>query len=242
MKYFLCLSALLLGVVLGASILFVRQHEKVRPSVSQTSETIDYQTPSPTINSISEITLEYNYGLPFHGSRYKVTLRRDGAAHYIGKGEAERIGRYKGSIGQANFLRLANMVEQCNYFALKANYYDGFSDTSTRTTSVLLGNNRKTIVDSVSGSMIKDGTTQNSVPPQLLQLEKRSTRWRRALIGSRINRRLLLRESSGARVRGASVLTLPNGNQNSGFHSRAASFCCNIRTRFYIENISWSND
>ncbi|MFN2493008.1 MAG: DUF6438 domain-containing protein [Pyrinomonadaceae bacterium] len=62
---------------------------------------------------------------------YEVFLRSDGTATYIGKANVQRIGRYRGSIGKSEFLRIAQIVERQDFFSLKSKYFVSMTDLAT---------------------------------------------------------------------------------------------------------------
>ena len=91
---------------------------------------------------ISEITLERT---ACFGScpMYKVTLRRDGTATYVGREYVERKGTYKGQV--YGFQRLAQLIESRGYFNFKDNYTRPITDLPSTITSVVRAGSRKTI-------------------------------------------------------------------------------------------------
>src|SRR5687767_9775945 len=63
-------------------------------------------------NDISEITLEMSPGSSTTSRAFKITLRRDGTAFYHGEANVKLKGKYKGSISEEDFLRLAAFIEE----------------------------------------------------------------------------------------------------------------------------------
>lgn len=114
MKYFLRLSTLLLGIVLGASAVFVFQHIKLRANTPQTAERALSKSVQPIATSITEISLERTecYG---PCPTYKLILRKDGTASYIGEANVKRKGKYKGKVFEYYFNRLAALMESHGY-------------------------------------------------------------------------------------------------------------------------------
>lgn len=100
---------------------------------------------------ISEITLERERcygGCPV----YKVILRRDGSATYIGKENVPRIGEYKSQVFPyqplgAEFIRLANLIAAQGFLKMNDRYTALISDADTVITSVVHNGKRKTIVN-----------------------------------------------------------------------------------------------
>lgn len=95
-------------------------------------------------SQITEITLERTacFGTcPI----YKVTLKRDGTATYVGKQFVERTGTYSGKF--YGFERLAQLIESRGYFDLKDNYTINATDLPSTVTSVVRAGRRKTITN-----------------------------------------------------------------------------------------------
>lgn len=97
-------------------------------------------------DQISEITLERTrcYG---PCPAYKVILRRDGTAIYIGKANVEQMGTYKGTIHRYHFDRLTDLLRSHGYLELNEKYARTITDQASVVTSVLFGNKRKTVVN-----------------------------------------------------------------------------------------------
>ncbi len=93
---------------------------------------------------ITEITLERT---ACFGScpMYKVTLRRDGTATYVGRRFVERLGTYKGQIH--GFERLAQLAEARGYFNLNNRYTVRATDLPSTVTSVVRNGRRKTVTN-----------------------------------------------------------------------------------------------
>jgi hypothetical protein len=102
---------------------------------------------SPVLASqdqITEITLERTMCFGTCPA-YKVILRQDGTAIYIGKAFVERKGRYQGTVYKYYFDRLVKLLQALNYFALKDNYSKPVTDLPTVITTVLQGDKLKNI-------------------------------------------------------------------------------------------------
>jgi hypothetical protein len=93
---------------------------------------------------ITEITLERTacFGTC---PMYKITLRRDGTATYIGRRFVDRVGTYKGNV--YGFERLAQFVESQGFFKLNNEYTVAVTDLPSTITSAVRQGQRKTIVD-----------------------------------------------------------------------------------------------
>ena len=91
---------------------------------------------------ISEMTLERT---PCFGTcpAYRVTLRRDGTATYVGLEYVERKGTYSGKF--YGFERLAQLIEARGFFDLKDNYAINATDLPSTITSVVRAGRRKTV-------------------------------------------------------------------------------------------------
>ena len=93
---------------------------------------------------ITEITLERTACFGYC-PMYKVTLKRDGTATYVGRENVERKGTYRGKF--YGFERLAQLVEARGYFNLKDNYSAQVTDLPSTITSVVRSGRRKTITN-----------------------------------------------------------------------------------------------
>ena len=104
--------------------------------------------PQPTIinplsqPAITEITLERTACFGFCPI-YKVILRSDNTATYIGMKFVERQGTYKAYI--SGFEHLAKIIEARRYFSLRDRYTEPISDMPSAITSVVRNGKRKTI-------------------------------------------------------------------------------------------------
>lgn len=100
---------------------------------------------------ISEITLERERcygGCPV----YKVILRRDGSATYIGKENVPRIGEYKSQVSPyqplgAEFIQLAQLIASQGFLKMNDRYTLLIKDADTVITSIVHNGKRKTIVN-----------------------------------------------------------------------------------------------
>jgi hypothetical protein len=72
---------------------------------------------------VEEITLERSICFGECPS-YKVTLRRDGSANYVGEFYVKRKGVYKGEISEAQFNRLVRLLESQDFFQMTDKYPD----------------------------------------------------------------------------------------------------------------------
>ena len=95
---------------------------------------------------ISEVTLGRSGGMVFR-SDYKVVLRKDGTAEYVGDEHARREGKYHGRISKEQFQRLAKVIVENDYFSLDDEYRAQVTDADTVTTSVAYSGGRKRVED-----------------------------------------------------------------------------------------------
>lgn len=110
-------------------------------------------------DGISEITLERERcygGCPV----YKVILRRDGSATYIGKENVSLIGQYKSQVFPyqplgAEFIRLAKLIASQGFLKMNDQYAVLITDSDTVITSVVHNGKRKTIVNYASQAPIE---------------------------------------------------------------------------------------
>lgn len=103
-----------------------------------------WQQSAQAQNAISEVSVEHTgcYGTcPV----YKVTLRRDGSATFIGSRYVEKIGTYKAQFG--GFDHLTKALEQRDYWRFKSRYAYPITDQSTTITTVVQSGRRKTVED-----------------------------------------------------------------------------------------------
>ena len=70
---------------------------------------------------ISEISLAHS-GCFGSCPQYRVILRRDGTATYIGEFYVKRVGAFEGKIRKADFATLVNLIEAKRFFELKPRY------------------------------------------------------------------------------------------------------------------------
>lgn len=70
---------------------------------------------------ITEITLVRTQGLGI-GPRDRLVLRKDDSAEYEGLSRVERMGRYRGSIPDGEFERLAKLLVEKGFFDLEPTY------------------------------------------------------------------------------------------------------------------------
>jgi hypothetical protein len=96
---------------------------------------------------ITEITLERR-GCLGPCRIYKVTLRRDGSAVFVGKQNVERIGTFTNDTFWPvtfQFNRLADAVDRAGFFHLAGQYSGGFVDAEVVVTTVTSSGKAKTV-------------------------------------------------------------------------------------------------
>lgn len=98
----------------------------------------------PGGEQITEVTLERTacFGTC---PAYKITLRRDGTATYVGMEYVERKGTYNGKF--YGFERLAQFIEARGFFDLKDNYSINATDLPSAITTVVRAGQRKTVIN-----------------------------------------------------------------------------------------------
>ena len=96
------------------------------------------KTPSLPIEQISEITYERIFGCLGECPMYKVVLRKDGTASYIGLRYAERKGNYRSRYNEYYFTQIAKLMSKNEYLNFKEQYgeahgsiHAGFLDMTT---------------------------------------------------------------------------------------------------------------
>ena len=130
------ISALALACVITIGCSLGRRHA---PSTSQSSD--------PQTSQLSEITYERIFGCEGPCPLYKVVLRKDGTASYVGAEHAERKGKYHASNIDFYFNQLSKLIDQEKYFSLQDSYGPGGKDEGVVITSVANDSQRKTVVD-----------------------------------------------------------------------------------------------
>jgi hypothetical protein len=103
------------------------------------------KTPTLPIEQISEITYERIFGSLGECPMYKVVLRKDGTASYIGLRYAERKGNYRSSYNEYYFTQIAKLISRNEYLNFKEQYGPSATDEGYIITSVAYGDQRKTI-------------------------------------------------------------------------------------------------
>ena len=95
---------------------------------------------------ISEITFERSgsWGVK---SGYKVLLRKDGKAEYVGDVNAKRKGKHQGVISKEQFEQLAKLILANDFFSLEDRYQAQATDTDTIIINVLYSGGRKRVED-----------------------------------------------------------------------------------------------
>lgn len=129
-------SLIALGLVISSSVVFAAMPQQIN---ALPQPTIIHPLPQPRI---TEITLERTacYGFcPI----YKVILKSDGTATYIGVKFVERTGTYKAYI--SGFENLAKIIEARRYFSLRDRYTEPVTDLPSAITSVVRNGKRKTV-------------------------------------------------------------------------------------------------
>ena len=131
---------------------FIQRHTDNQPTKDDSglAKSVGYAW-TKDAEGISEITLERERcygGCPV----YKVILRRDEPATYIGRENVPRIGKYKSQtypyqpLG-AEFIRLAKLVASQGYLKMNDRYTVAMTDAETVITSIVHNGERKTIVN-----------------------------------------------------------------------------------------------
>lgn len=129
------LSLITLGLFISSSVGFAVLPQQLH---ALPQPTIIHPLPKPTI---TEITLERTACFGFCPI-YKVILRSDNTATYIGVRFVERQGTYKAYT--SGFEYLAKIIEARRYFSLRDQYTEPVTDLPSAITSVVRGK-RKTI-------------------------------------------------------------------------------------------------
>lgn len=70
---------------------------------------------------VTEITLVRTQGLGI-GPKDRLLLKADGTAEYEGEARVEKVGRFRGSIPNAEFERLTRLLEEKKFFDLEPTY------------------------------------------------------------------------------------------------------------------------
>ena len=94
--------------------------------------------------SISEVSIEHTacYGAcPV----YKLTLKSDGTATFVGTDHVDKVGTYTARFG--GFNRLAQAIAQHRFRHFSANYTNSVTDMPHTITTVVSGGRRKTVDD-----------------------------------------------------------------------------------------------
>ncbi len=79
------------------------------------------------------------------GSAFTLRLRRSGEAAYFGQAHSPRLGCYRGTISEYDFLSLAKVVEELGFFDLEESYYLYVTDSTSTYTSVVEPTRRKIV-------------------------------------------------------------------------------------------------
>ena len=97
------------------------------------------------LEEISEITYERVFGCEGECPLYKIVLRKDGTASYLGTSYAERKGSYKSSYNEYYFTQIAKLMAKNEYLNFKDQYGPAGKDQGYVITSVAYAGQRKTI-------------------------------------------------------------------------------------------------
>ena len=151
MKRSFLISILSFAVGFGTSALIAHQ---LRGRHIKSAE----ERPEPAAGSrgqvaeaISEVTLERHPCNLDACPAYRLTLRRDGTATYVGERNVPRIGRYRSTAQadrplEAEFARLAKLIAAHNYLEMSDVYNPGqIVDGGTVSTGVVHHGRRKTV-------------------------------------------------------------------------------------------------
>lgn len=95
-------------------------------------------------SGIKEVTLERT---PCFGGCpvYKVTLRSDGTATYVGSRFVDRIGTYEGKFWARDFERLAKVIENAEFWTMKDKYTLPITDQASQILTVKSDKSTKTV-------------------------------------------------------------------------------------------------
>ena len=104
---------------------------------------------------------------------FQVTFQRDGAARYQGEGFVPRIGAYEGRIRQATFDRLATVILDSGFLALRGSYDEPITDAATVTTMIEAGTRRKVV-----SNYARSGPVQLELVERAIDAVARRVRWR----------------------------------------------------------------
>ena len=93
-------------------------------------------------NAITEVSVEHT---PCYGPCpvYKLTLRHDGTAIFVGFSNVSKIGTYTATVG--GFNQLAQALRRHNFQRFQPDYTSGITDLSYTITTVVQGGHRKTV-------------------------------------------------------------------------------------------------
>lgn len=120
---------------------------------------------------ISEITFERILGCEGRCPLYKVVLRKDGTASYVGTDHAERKGRYHASNIDYYFIQLSKLIENNRYLSLQDSYGPEGKDEGIVITSVAINDTRKTIEDHGSRGPIELWAIEMSIEGSLSEIQ-----------------------------------------------------------------------
>ncbi len=99
-------------------------------------------------NAITEVSVEHT---PCYGPCpvYKLTLRHDGTAIFVGFSNVSKIGTYTATVG--GFNQLAQALRRHNFQRFQPDYTSGITDLSYTITTVVQGGHRKTVKSDMVG-------------------------------------------------------------------------------------------
>lgn len=101
---------------------------------------------------------------------YKVVLRKDGAALYLGDTQAKPPGEQRGEIMPGQFKRLAESVADSDFFSLEGPIH-GCTDTEVRTTTVVYAGGTKAIKNHCQGMHPKLDQLEQTIIALVEQIE-----------------------------------------------------------------------
>jgi hypothetical protein len=134
-------------------------------------------------DSVTEISLEMTQIALLEGGSagraLKVVLRRDGTALFEGKANVKLLGKYRGSISEAEFERLAEFLKSRKYSKIHENLPEYWIEPPAGTlvasapspaviTSVESGGRRKTVVRET----FEQGSNRRKPPKEIFEIEQ----------------------------------------------------------------------
>ncbi|HEX3143044.1 MAG TPA: DUF6438 domain-containing protein [Pyrinomonadaceae bacterium] len=129
------------------------------------------QSSGPQTSQLSEITYERIFGCEGPCPLYKVVLRKDGTASYVGSEHAERKGNYHAANIDSYFNQLSKLIDREKYFSLQDSYGPRGEDEGVAITSVANDSRRKTVVDTGSHGPIELWAIEMSIEASVSQIK-----------------------------------------------------------------------